>query len=226
MTVGHIIEMLQGKLAAMRGEAVDATPFSVSAQHRDSADPDAIVKEIGRCLRAYGFAADGTDIMYDGRTGRKMAMPVFLGPMTYQALKHMTNDKFHARGRGGPVSVYTRQPLEGRMRNGGQRFGEMERDVLLAQGTANMVQDRLLIASDQAQVPVCVQCHRIAQPPKRRTAGDAVYAAAQASEQPFCTSCLRSDTVRFECMPYAFKTAMQVFEGLHVNAGLVYRDSA
>lgn len=221
MTIGHLLEMLSGKVAAMRGQGIDGTPFNVSDRHRDSTDPDAFVKELGAMLEGHGFHANGTEVMYDGRSGRKLHMPVYIAPMFYQSLKHMTADKSQARARGAR-SIYTRQPLEGRLRGGGQRFGEMERDNLLAQGASRMVQDRLLVCSDQAVVPVCTQCHRIAQPPRRRAAGHALYAETAAAELPFCKTCLRSDTVSDEVIPYAFKAATQIFDAMHVNAGFMY----
>ena len=118
MTIGHLIECLQGKLGSNKGEFGDATPFN------DAVD----VQKISKLLSEYNYQPRGNEIMYSGHTGRKINAQVFLGPTYYQRLKHMVDDKIHSRARG-PVQILVRQPMEGRARDGGLRFGEMERGV-------------------------------------------------------------------------------------------------
>ncbi|VDN08718.1 unnamed protein product, partial [Dibothriocephalus latus] len=125
MTIGHLIECLQGKVSANKGEIGDATPFN-----------DAVnVRKISLLLQEYGYQHTGNEIMYNGFTGRKLNSQIFLGPTYYQRLKHMVDDKIHSRARG-PVQILNRQPMEGRSRDGGLRFGEMERDCQIAHGAA------------------------------------------------------------------------------------------
>lgn len=118
MTIGHLIECLLGKVSTLTGFEGDATPFT-----------DVTVEAISHELRNQGFQQRGFEVMYNGFTGRKLNAQVFVGPTYYQRLKHMVDDKIHSRARG-PVQILTRQPVEGRSRDGGLRFGEMERDCL------------------------------------------------------------------------------------------------
>ena len=97
----------------------DATPFN------DAVD----VEKISKLLSEYNYHLRGNEVMYNGHTGRKMNAQIFLGPTYYQRLKHMVDDKIHSRARG-PVQILVRQPMEGRARDGGLRFGEMERGKL------------------------------------------------------------------------------------------------
>ncbi len=149
MTLGQLIESIAAKAAAYRGKEVDATPF-----YKEPID------NLRKILVERGFPPDGTEVMFDGRTGEMIARPVFIGVVFYQRLYHMVADKIHARARG-PVQILTRQPTEGRTRKGGLRFGEMERDVLVAHGTSQLLVERLLKSSDATKVWICAKCGHI-----------------------------------------------------------------
>lgn len=151
MTIGHLIECLLGKVAVLAGREGDATPFSGLK-----------VEEIAAALESYGFAGDGTETMYNGGTGEEIPTKIFIGPTYYQRLKHMVADKEHSRANG-PVTKLTRQPLEGRSKEGGLRFGEMERDAVISHGAANMLKDRMFYNSDPYRVHVCKLCGTICQ---------------------------------------------------------------
>ncbi|KDN44902.1 DNA-directed RNA polymerase I polypeptide 2 [Tilletiaria anomala UBC 951] len=150
MTIGMLIESMAGKAGAMHGIAQDSTPFTFSEE-------DTPLDFFGEQLKAAGYNYLGHEPMYSGVTGEEFAADIYLGVVYYQRLRHMVNDKFQVRTTG-PVDQRTRQPVKGRKRAGGIRFGEMERDALLAHGTSYLLQDRLMNCSDYSTAWVCRTC--------------------------------------------------------------------
>ncbi|RKF57419.1 DNA-directed RNA polymerase II subunit RPB2 [Golovinomyces cichoracearum] len=146
MTIAHLIECQLSKVSTLRGLEGDATPFT-----------EVTVDSVSKLLRDHGYQSRGFEIMYHGHTGRKLMAQVFLGPTYYQRLRHMVDDKIHARARG-PVQILTRQPVEGRARDGGLRFGEMERDCMISHGAAAFLKERLFEVSDAFRAHICDIC--------------------------------------------------------------------
>ena len=140
MTISHLIELVGGKVAALSGRFVDATTYSSETE-----------KDIRKELLTHGFKDNGTEIMYDGITGKQYPAKIYVGNMYYLKLKHMVANKLHSRARG-PIQLLTRQPTEGRAKEGGLRLGEMEKDTFVAHGASLLLKERF--DSDRTIVPI------------------------------------------------------------------------
>lgn len=148
MTMGQLLEIVAGKVAALSGKNINASAFNPTPE-----------KALRENLKKYGFKDDGKEIMFDGRTGKKFETEIFIGACFYQKLDHLVSNKIHARSRG-PVTLLTRQPTEGRSKEGGLRLGEMEKDCLIAHGAALVLKERF--DSDKTVVSICTECGLIA----------------------------------------------------------------
>jgi DNA-directed RNA polymerase subunit B len=148
--------------------------------------------------------------MYDGRTGKRFPAEVYLGVVYYQKLHHMVADKIHSRARG-QVQMLTKQPTEGRARGGGLRFGEMERDCLIAYGASMMLKDRLLEESDKAEVNVCERCGLLS-----------YYDVKQ--RRYICRVCGEKAKISSVVIAYAFKLLLQEMMSLNVAPRLLARE--
>jgi DNA-directed RNA polymerase II subunit RPB2 len=150
MTIGQLKETLLGKVLIELGLFGDGTSFG-----------ELNVSSISEQLLDLGYEAHGNELMYNGLTGEQLECNVFMGPVFYQRLKHMVNDKQHSRSIG-PMVNLTRQPAEGRSRDGGLRFGEMEKDAMVSHGAAKFTRGRMYDASDKYSVHICKKCGLVA----------------------------------------------------------------
>ncbi|KAL3509905.1 hypothetical protein ACH5RR_029306 [Cinchona calisaya] len=199
MTIGQLIECIMGKVAAHMGKEGDATPFT-----------DVTVDNISKALHKCGYQMRGFERMYNGHTGRIMGDMIFMGPTYYQRLKHMVDDKIHSRGRG-PVQILTRPAAEGRSRDGGLRFGEMERDCMIAHGAAHFLKERLFDQSDAYRVHICVHCGLIALSYPKKSSFE-------------CRSCKNKTDIVQVYIPYACKLLIQELMSMAISPRLFAKE--
>ncbi len=193
LTFGHLLEELAGKSAAMTGKIVDGTAFTGKGSDR--------VEEYGKILESFGFNKMGNETFYDGITGKRFKATIFNGLVYYNRLYHMVSNKLQVRSKG-PVQILTHQPTEGKARQGGLRFGEMERDVLVGYGASLLVKERLLDQSDKGTVLVCKNCGNI---------GYRDYI----KRVDVCPICGGSDLAAVE-ISYAFKLLLDEIKSMHI----------
>ncbi|PUU74112.1 hypothetical protein B9Z19DRAFT_1133876 [Tuber borchii] len=201
MTIAHLIECQLSKVSSLRGYEGDATPFT-----------DVTVDSVSTLLRQNGYQSRGFEVMYNGYTGRKLVAQVFLGPTYYQRLRHMVDDKIHARARG-PVQILTRQPVEGRARDGGLRFGEMERDCMIAHGASAFLKERLFEVSDAFRVHICDIC-------------GLMTPIANLKKNLFeCRPCRNKTKISQIHLPYAAKLLFQELASMNIAARMYHKRS-
>jgi DNA-directed RNA polymerase II subunit RPB2 len=191
MTIAHLVECIASKTGAVLGKFADGMAFRKVS-----------IESISEALHGAGYQRHGNEKMINGMTGEAIEALIFMGPTYYQKLKHMTNDKVHARTTG-PRTIMTRQPVEGRARKGGLRIGEMERDCFVAYGASKTIMERMLYASDAFQIPVCARCGQLAEN-KHNTE----FGATVRGVKPFCRACTSHD-VETIVAPYPYKLLLQ-----------------
>ncbi len=197
MTISHLLELVAGKTGALSGRYVDATTFS--------AEPE---EEIRKELLSLGFRDNGSETMYNGMTGEQFKVKIYIGNMYYLKLKHLVANKLHSRALG-PIQLLTRQPTEGRAKEGGLRLGEMEKDTFVAHGASLLLKERF--DSDKTIVPVCENCGLIA-----------VYDSFR--DKKFCTVCGENTEVSNIEISYAFKLILDEFKSMGIYPRLVLKN--
>lgn len=197
MTIGHLVECLASKVGTIKASTADGTIFS-----------EVTVEEISRTLHKLGYQKHGNETLYNPFTGHRLTNKIFFGPTFYQRLRHMVADKIHARSRG-KLQNLNQQPTEGRSRDGGLRFGEMERDCMISHGAAKFLKERLLDVSDSYAIHVCRSCGRVA--------------VADLKQNEFrCLNCKDTETgsnteiVQIR-IPYACKLLFQELAAMHIS---------
>ena len=200
MTIGQLKETLLGKVLLELGLFGDGTSFG-----------DLDVGFISKCLQDVGYESYGNEILYDGLTGEQLETSIFLGPVFYQRLKHMVADKQHSRSIG-PMVNLTRQPAEGRAKDGGFRIGEMERDVMIAHGMSRFCKERMFDVSDKFTTYVCKKCGMIA----CYNDNSSLHTEDNEYNIHHCKTCdNRVDFAKVD-IPYAYKLLSQELQTINV----------
>ena len=189
MTINQILESVLGKSCVIEGTFGDATPFTESSTKN-------IAQELCDRLGMNGYSGKGKEMLYNGMTGEPMGQ-VFIGPVYYQRLKHLVDEKMHARNTG-PVNALTRQATSGKAKEGGLKFGEMERDVGISHGVSKFIQERLFEQSDPYSVPICQKCGQFS------------------TGKTECKSC-QTDNVVDVKMPYISKLLLQELNAMCIK---------
>jgi len=197
MTIAQLMETMYGKVCCEKGTLGDGTPYSHLR-----------VDNLREQLLELGMHPYGNEVLYNGQTGEMMEAEIFMGPTFYQRLKHMVIDKKHSRARG-PIVSLTRQPCEGRSRDGGLRVGEMERDCMLSHGAAMFTKERLMDVSDPFTTGFCKSCGTLA--------------VVNANENIYhCGTCGIKTQFELKTIPYAVKLWSQELEAMHIVPRMVF----
>jgi len=196
MTVNYLLEALGGKVGALGGRIVNATPFQ-----SESAD------SLRKALLELGFRDDGTETLYDGRTGEEYPARIFVGSLYYLRLKYQVADKIQARARG-LVALLTRQPTEGKAKEGGLRLGEMEKDTFVAHGASLLLKERF--DSDREVVWVCERCGNLA-----------IYDSYKNKAYCLCGEKAKVEPVDIS---YAFKLFLDELKSMHIRPRIILKD--
>ena len=197
MTISHLIEILGGKVGALSGRFINGTTFD--------AEPEEKLREE---LKSLGFRENGVETFYNGITGEIMEANIFVGNMYYLKLKHLVANKIHSRARG-PIQLLTRQPTEGRAKEGGLRLGEMEKDTFVAHGASLLLKERF--DSDKTIVPVCENCGLIA-------------IKDEYKGKSYCPICGENVQITNIEISYAFKLILDEFKSLGIYQKLQLMD--
>ncbi|MEM7826751.1 MAG: DNA-directed RNA polymerase subunit B [Candidatus Aenigmatarchaeota archaeon] len=195
MTLGQLLEILGAKISAITCEKVNGSIFNET--------PEEIMRAK---LKENGFIDDGREILFNGITGMAYECPILIGPLFYQKLHHMVANKLQVRARG-PVTLLTKQPTEGRSKQGGLRLGEMEKDCLIAHGAALLLKERF--SSDKAIIPICERCGLVA-----------IHDFAKGRK--YCPVCKKSKIIDVE-MSYAFNLMLNELKCMGIYPKIKFR---
>ncbi|NIA04028.1 MAG: DNA-directed RNA polymerase subunit B [Nitrospiraceae bacterium] len=197
MTMAHMLEMLGGKVGALAGEFTDGTPFTGETE-----------ESLRSKLLALGFREDGTEVMYNPVNGKRYNTRIYIGNIYYLKLKHLVANKIQARARG-PIQLLTRQPTEGRAKEGGLRLGEMEKDTFVAHGAALALRERF--DSDKVTLPICDKCGSIGYYDKYK-------------QKLICPICGENTTFSYVDMAYAFKLFSDELKAMYMDMNFSLKD--
>ena len=209
MTIAQMVESMAGKAGAIHGLCQDATPFTFSEDPGNDA-----IDYFAQQLEKAGYNYYGTETLYSGVSGVEIKAEIFFGVIHYQRLRHMVSDKYQVRSTG-PIDQVTRQPVKGRKRHGGVRFGEMERDSLLSHGATFLLQDRLFHGSDKSRCSMCVGCGSFLSP-SVQVSDNSIASGNRA----VCVVCKSADSVSEFEVPFIFLHLVQELASINIKVKL------
>ncbi len=199
MTISHVLEMLGGKVGSLSARKIDGTTFNSEKE-----------EDLRSELLSHGFNDDGTEIFYNGVTGEELRARIYVGSIYYMKLKHMVSKKLQSRARG-PIQLLTRQPTEGRAKEGGLRMGEMEKDAIVAHGASMLLKERF--DSDRTVVPVAERAGIVATEEELKK-----------KSYNMSADDLEADTIAHVEIAYAFKLLLDEFKSLGIYPRLVLKN--
>lgn len=209
MTIGMMVEVMSGKSGALHGRFNDSTPFRFD-------EKNTAVDFFAEQLSKAGYEYNGNETLYSGYSGEPLEVRIFTGIVHYQRLRHMVSDKFQVRTTGSVHPLF-RQPIKGRKRGGAIRFGEMERDGLLAHGAAFLLRDRLSIASDIHLLHVCSSCGSILSPIRQKASmGEITCMVCEDQDRKGC--------VQKVALPYSFKYLANELAAMNIRTVLELKE--
>ena len=223
MTIGHLVECIVGKAAAIYGGFSDCTAFNNKGSK---------IKVFGEMLSNVGYHSSGNELLYNGMTGEQIESEIFIGPNYYMRLKHMVKDKVNYRARG-PNTQLTRQPVSGRANDGGLRIGEMERDVVISHGASDFLRESVMERADKYRIAVCNTTGMMAiyNPSKNifmspMADGPLKFTGSlDGKEQHIQQVSKFGRTFSIVNVPYAFKLLLQELQTMNVQMRLITDDN-
>ncbi|CAM8896202.1 unnamed protein product [Rhodiola kirilowii] len=230
MTIGMLLESVAAKGGSLEGKFKDATPFADLEKKAGGSDKKSLVDDLGSVLLSKGFNYHGLEVLYSGVYGTELTCEIFIGPVYYQRLRHMVSDKFQVRSTG-IVDQVTRQPIKGRKHGGGIRFGEMERDAMLAHGASYLLHDRLHTCSDYHIADVCSECGSIltttfTQHPRPQVHDNRELPPAKPPKKVTCHACKTSKGMETVAMPYVFRYLAAELASMNIKMKLQLSNGA
>nr|WCZ58694.1 DNA-directed RNA polymerase I subunit RPA2 [Seculamonas ecuadoriensis] len=212
MTIGMLIESSASKAGALHGVYQNSTPFRFSEDQR-------AIDYFGEQLLKAGYNYHGNETLYSGTLGVEMQADIYFGVVYYQRLRHMVKDKFQVRSTG-PVHNLTQQPVKGRKLGGGIRFGEMERDSLLAHGVSFFLNDRLFHSSDESKCLACKHCGSIISVITDRSS------LVLSQRRVSCLSCKSSEHIVQVSVPFVFRFLVNELTAMNIRLNLGFAQSS
>jgi DNA-directed RNA polymerase II subunit RPB2 len=197
MTIAQLLECIMSKACLSLGTCGNATAFMNKTKNEKKDD-------FAKILQESGYDKHGDEIMYNPFTGEQIDTNIFIGPTYYQRLKHMVQDKIHSRSANGPIILLTRQPAEGRAREGGLRLGEMEVECNWGHGSLHFLKERLMECSDNYRLFICKTCGNISNVNPIKN----IYV---------CHKCKNNVDFSQIRIPYACKLLFQEIQSLSIN---------